>query len=249
MKNTIIADESSSSLIEEKEDGVVKIIVKLAGIIFLPTIAIMVLSHVVYGLIFYPDTLGDYFSSIQGQLFVSYLSPLLTIALLITITKKPDWQSRFHFWAIKQINRKIFIKWLLFSCIFIVLLEMPKFLLDMPNELFMLELQASANTLTMQMLILIAFSLIAPIMEELIFRGWLYSTLANTKLNKISVILLSAIIFSSIHLQYENLITFINIFFIGLFFAVMRYKTENIAYSMIFHFLFNFTVIINLFYF
>jgi len=83
-----------------------------------------------------------------------------------------------------------------------------------------------------------AVILIAPICEELVFRGMLYHVVATTRLKDVGAIFITALVFAAFHYQYspkEVLLILAD----GLFFGVVRYSTGSTALTMGLHMLGN----------
>ncbi len=108
-------------------------------------------------------------------------------------------------------------------------------------ENFMFSLTSSKMIIT---LFIIPIVIIAPILEELIFRGMILRGLAGNYKVKTSI-LLSATLFSIIHL---NLAQIPNAFFLGIIFAIIMIHTRNILYVIIYHAINNFIVISTLYF-
>jgi membrane protease YdiL (CAAX protease family) len=113
----------------------------------------------------------------------------------------------------------------------------------------MLDLKAESNNSIVVILMVLTICVVVPIMEELVFRGWLYSKIAQTKLGDIGALTISSIIFTLIHTQYDNIITFLVIFLLGLLLGFARYKSANISYSIAMHMIFNSLAMVALFFF
>lgn len=77
----------------------------------------------------------------------------------------------------------------------------------------------------------IALVVLAPIFEELIFRGWLFSKLRK-KLKLIPAILLTSLLFGFMHGQWN---VGINVFALSLFLCGLREHTGNIYASILLH--------------
>ena len=83
---------------------------------------------------------------------------------------------------------------------------------------------------------LISALIIAPIFEEIFFRKFIFSKLLQ-KNSLLSALLISSLCFSLIHLpNYRQMIT---TFYWGIIVAYIFYRTKNLIYPIIFHFLWN----------
>ena len=78
-------------------------------------------------------------------------------------------------------------------------------------------------------------SLLAPICEEFLFRGFLQNRFG---------ILISAIIFSLLHFGYGSVSEILGTFAIGLFLSVLRQKSNSITPGILIHMVYNFLAII-----
>ena len=78
----------------------------------------------------------------------------------------------------------------------------------------------------------------APIVEELLFRGFLLSQLKTSRLGINGSIVLTSLIWTSIHLQYD-LLLLIPIFFLGLLLGYLMHKYNSLYLVIIVHALHN----------
>jgi membrane protease YdiL (CAAX protease family) len=83
--------------------------------------------------------------------------------------------------------------------------------------------------------------IIAPVVEELIFRKYLIDGLLTRYRAKISIII-SSICFALIHIETPSVL--VTSFFFGLFAGLIYIKTEKIRYTIILHFLYNLSTIL-----
>jgi len=83
-------------------------------------------------------------------------------------------------------------------------------------------------------LLLFAIILVAPIIEELFFRGFMFRGLQYSKVGPIGAILITSLLWSSIHLQY-NLYQIAILLVTGLVFGWARVKTNSIIPCIAMH--------------
>lgn len=89
-------------------------------------------------------------------------------------------------------------------------------------------------------LLALSIMFIAPITEEIIFRGFLLNAgMWYGNVGKWVAILLSSLLFSVVHVQYESIITFILIFIIGVIFCLVRIRTRSLIAPIVLHCLYN----------
>lgn len=83
-------------------------------------------------------------------------------------------------------------------------------------------------------ILFVGMVLLAPIGEELVFRGILYGRLAGTTLGKVGAILVCAVVFGLLHVRYGMLlVAFIVID--GIWYGAARATTGSIAVPMVMH--------------
>jgi len=77
--------------------------------------------------------------------------------------------------------------------------------------------------------------IIAPLMEEILFRGYILTTI-NKYYSTFVSILISSILFATVHLEFQ---VFIPLLILGIILGYLRTSNNNIYYSIIFHVLNN----------
>ena len=93
----------------------------------------------------------------------------------------------------------------------------------------------------------LAIVLVAPIFEEVFFRGFLYKGLSNSILGVIGAILITNTMWTLLHVHYEPF--FIGVIFIlGLVFGWARYKTGSILVPIFLHVVNNSLAIVQLYF-
>lgn len=95
--------------------------------------------------------------------------------------------------------------------------------------------------------LLIAVVVAAPIVEELVFRGFFLKGFSQTFMGVHGAVLVTSALWSAIHLQYE-MAYLVAIFLIGLVFGYARIVTNSLYIPMIMHGLMNLWSMLGLFY-
>jgi len=95
-------------------------------------------------------------------------------------------------------------------------------------------------------LLVIAFAVAAPLWEELFARGWLYRGWSESRLGPYGAILLSSIVWTVMHLQYDWFF-FGEIFSIGLLLGYLRYRSNSTWLTIVLHGLNNFAATVQTF--
>lgn len=110
-------------------------------------------------------------------------------------------------------------------------------LLDRPTPEFMINILAHKPTWPV---VLLAVVVAAPLVEELVFRGFMYRGLAASRLGVAGAIFITSLIWALIHLQYDWLDVGL-IFGLGIVLGLTRHFTGSIWPAIGIHFLLNLT--------
>ena len=95
-------------------------------------------------------------------------------------------------------------------------------------------------------LLVLAFCAAAPITEELFARGFLYRGLSESFLGVPGAILVSSIVWTGLHLQYDWFF-FGEVFCIGLWFGYVRYRGQSTWLTIVLHALNNLAAVVQSF--
>jgi len=99
---------------------------------------------------------------------------------------------------------------------------------------FMVDVLQSARAAGALWLLIVAFCVVAPITEEFLTRGFLYRGWSESFLGPTGAIVLSSLVWTAMHLQYDWFF-FGEIFSIGLLFGYLRYRSNSIWLTVILH--------------
>jgi uncharacterized protein len=108
---------------------------------------------------------------------------------------------------------------------------------------FMTDLLKSGRDKGAALLLLFAFSVAAPMSEEVLARGFLYRGWSESFLRVPGAILLSSLVWTIVHLQYD-LYFLAEVFCIGLWFGYMRYRANSLWLTTVLHALNNLTAVV-----
>jgi hypothetical protein len=108
---------------------------------------------------------------------------------------------------------------------------------------FMIDVYKSARADNAVWLLVLAFGAAAPITEELFARGFLYRGLSESGLGVPGAILVSSIVWTSLHLQYDWFF-FGEVFCIGLWFGYIRYRSRSTWLTIVLHALNNLVAVV-----
>jgi membrane protease YdiL (CAAX protease family) len=99
---------------------------------------------------------------------------------------------------------------------------------------FMVEVLNSARAEGALWLLVVAICVVAPVTEELLTRGFLYRGWSESALRPAGAIVLSSLVWTAMHLQYDWFF-FAEVFSIGLLFGYLRYRSGSIWLTVILH--------------
>jgi membrane protease YdiL (CAAX protease family) len=108
---------------------------------------------------------------------------------------------------------------------------------------FMVDVLTSARNDGALWLLVLAFAVAAPVSEELLARGFLYRGWSETFLQVPGAIVLSSLVWTAMHLQYEWYF-FGEVFCLGLWFGYMRYRSNSTWLTIVLHGLNNFGAVL-----
>jgi len=82
------------------------------------------------------------------------------------------------------------------------------------------------------------FVIVAPVAEEIMFRGFLFRGWARSEQSTVPAILIISLLFAAVHVQYDWF-GILQVFFIGLLLAIARWRTGSTLVTILMHVLAN----------
>lgn len=156
----------------------------------------------------------------------------LAICLFIYLKKNHDFND---YLALRMPSGIDLLKWVGIFIVFIFLAEFLTRFIDDFESPFMDRIM---ETSTKPYMLILGVGVIAPIFEELLFRGFFYKGLAESKLGSHIAIIITSILFAIIHMQY-NLAIILMIIPMALILGYSRYYTKSIWTPIVLHVLNN----------
>ena len=174
----------------------------------------------------------NYLGEIKMHPIADNLTSILSMTALVSFI---IWRMRVRNISLNELgslhlNKKDFLYGCAFLALFIILEELYMFALglEMPEGFIAFMLSEPL------ILGLISVIVIAPIAEEFLFRGFLYSQLSRTKLGPWGAVTLSSLLWTVIHFQYEVLILIV-LFGFGMFLGYIRMAYNNLSLPIALH--------------
>lgn len=99
---------------------------------------------------------------------------------------------------------------------------------------FMVDVLKSAQADNAVWLLVLAFCVAAPVTEELFVRGFLFRGWSESWLRPVGAIILSSLVWTAMHLQYDWFF-FAEIMSIGVLFGYLRYRTGSTWLTVVLH--------------
>lgn len=158
---------------------------------------------------------------------LSFFMVFFTILILAKLQKIP-------LKTILPIKKSKLSLWIIFSIILVFLntiFYQISLLLEREPMLFMDSLAQTANPLWV---LILAVVLIIPIYEELIFRGFMWSALVNSKLGIVGASLITSGVFAWVHFQY-GVVELMMIFALALLFGMARLYSGSLKLPIFLH--------------
>ena len=163
---------------------------------------------------------------------ITVVSGLVCIPMTLWFAKLRKNISVKNYIGFKEPSKSEWVKWLLALGAFLFLSEMLSLLLHRPIvHPFMIDAYKTASFLPG---LLFAMIIVAPIFEEIFFRGFLFQGFRYSKLGPIGAIGITSLFWAVMHVQYD-VYGITTIFALGLLFGTARLKTDSIHLLMVMH--------------
>jgi len=140
--------------------------------------------------------------------------------------------------ALRPVGRQTILRWLLITVVLAGLLDVTAYIAGYPPVPdWMLDVYRSAVFLPLLLFALVA---VAPVLEELVFRGFLFEGLRHSRLGNAGAIVLASLVWAGIHFQYEWFYIG-QIFASGILLGAARWSTGSLIPPVLAHALMNAT--------
>jgi len=160
------------------------------------------------------------------------ISGLICTPLTLLFAKLRKNISLKDYIGFKEPQKREWVKWLLILAAFLFLSDGVSHLLRQPIvPPFMVEAYKTASSLPA---LLLAIIVVAPIFEEIFFRGFLFQGIRYSRLGPVWAVGMTSLIWAVIHVQY-GIYGIATVFVLGLFFGIARLKTDSIHLLMVMH--------------
>jgi membrane protease YdiL (CAAX protease family) len=163
---------------------------------------------------------------------MAVVSGLICTPLTLLFTRLRKNISIRDYIGFKEPLKREWIQWLLILVAFLFLSDGVSLLLHQPIvPPFMVDAYKTASSLP---IFLFAIVVMAPIFEEVFFRGFLFQGIRYSRLGPIGAIGITSLVWAVIHLQYD-IYGMTTVLALGLLFGIARLKTDSIHLLMVMH--------------
>jgi uncharacterized protein len=134
--------------------------------------------------------------------------------------------------ALRPVGRLTMLRWILCTTLVAVLLDGLSYVSGyaiVPN--WMIAIFRSAGFLP---LLLFALLVVAPVLEEVAFRGFWFEGLRRSRLGEVGAIVLGSLVWASVHLQYDWFYVG-HVFVVGLLLGAARAMTRSLVTPIVMH--------------
>ena len=234
------AIEETKTELNENPDGIVKFTPLIGWLAFFLVMGLMLISTLIMGFLAYPLAEQGISNGGQGKLLV-FLSLLITDIIIFSVIYGLIKTLRFHYkkvLGLKLIKEvKIYILAILGILVLNVLLTLLWSLVSQIDPSIVKEYEDMTTSHFMAksvlefILLVIFVSIGAGILEEALFRGIILNSFLKSY-PPVLAIVLSSLLFGVMHM---NIVQGISGFVLGLYLAILTYKTKSIYPAMAAH--------------
>jgi len=199
------------------------------------------------------DTIDSFFLSltaVEQNAFLLSLSvigsALFVVPLVLGIAKLKRNSSLRDYFALRAISWGTVWRWML---VLLALLVFESFAIDAlgAEEIPSFMMNIEFPSVSSMWVLLFAVIVMAPLVEEVVFRGFLLKGFSQTFMGHYGAIVVTSLLWAMLHLQYEFAYVAV-IFVVGLVFGYARFKTNSIFTPLMMHFFMNLVASVGLFF-
>jgi len=163
---------------------------------------------------------------------MAIVSGLICTPLILWFTKLRKNIYVKNYIGFKEPLKREWVQWFLILAAFLFLSDGVSLLFHQPIvPPFMVDAYKTTSSLPA---LLFALVVVAPIFEEIFFRGFLFQGIRYSRLGPIGAIGITSLLWAVIHLQYD-IYGIATVFALGLLFGIARLKTDSIHLLMVMH--------------
>jgi len=159
-----------------------------------------------------------------------------TIVLMVIFAKIRGSITVKEYLCLRWVGWKELFKWSLIVILLAGIFDTLTFLLDRPIVTkFMVDTYTTAYFVPF---LWFAFIIVAPLTEELFFRGFLFKGIEHSRIGAAGAVVITSLLWSVMHIQYD-IYGITNLFISGLLLGLARVKSNSIYVPVVMHILQN----------
>jgi len=163
---------------------------------------------------------------------MAVVSGLICTPLTLLFTKLRKTLSVKEYIGFKEPLNREWAQWIPILAVFLLLSDGVSLLLHQPLvPPFMVDAYKTASSLP---ILLFAIVVVAPIFEEIFFRGFLFQGIRYSRIGPIGAVGITSLVWAVIHLQYD-MYGMATILALGLLFGIARLRTDSIHLLIVMH--------------
>lgn len=168
-----------------------------------------------------------------------FFSTVISIPILKYASNQSKENFPWKLFAFKKIQSSTLVIIVLLSVVYYFIEVWFRITFDVTLPQIMLDIKLQSSTTTDFVLILIFVGVVAPFIEEVVFRGFAYARIQRSKLGSLGAVWITSILFTILH--YQLLVSSLLLFLLIVSFLLgfIRYRTNNVVYCFILHSLIN----------
>ncbi len=180
---------------------------------------------------------NTWFAQIETQILLMAFSLPITVLMVWAFARKlrpvlSDCSTVSQYLSVQRTPLASVFSWAAISILFWCLLTGITSLMVLPEEPFMLQVKNADVPLVLLFLVI---CMLAPLAEELIFRGLIFSGLAHSQVGTIGAAIISCLLFTAIHFQQYSAIGLSIVLSIAIFLTLIRIKTKSLVPCIVAH--------------
>lgn len=180
--------------------------------------------------------------TLGGAAGIYILQFLLLIPILVFAAHFPG-QPWTHTLGLRSFDGAALRYWLAILLAFLCIEYLLNQIIDIDPGEFIKVVSGSKH-----LLLSLVVVLLAPVLEELVFRGYLFQAWRNTRLGLSGTLLLTSAIFTSLHMGQYNAIILAMLFVLSIVLGLAREKTDSVWVPVILHSVNNLASVITIIY-
>ncbi|TLU67111.1 CPBP family intramembrane metalloprotease [Thalassotalea litorea] len=216
------------------------------ALLYIPTLILSIAVSIYAGAVLKVEDMNSWFMDGDVTALLGIGMAIVTLPFVFYATSTTPVTDKNRLLGLQpSIAPKQLLSWGLITAGFICVWWGVNATLEIETPEFMVGLKATTDNVW---LLFLAICIVAPIFEEILFRGFMFGRLEHTAIGKWGTLLITSLVFTFIHGQY-NAVELTMVFSLALLLGYSRLKTGNIYVPIFIHMLNNTVSMVTLYLF